>query len=456
MSLDLYEAELNDRRSLMGSTQTIEPGAFTNFFSGAGSAAMRTFAQGGRALTLAAGGVASAVERIGAMHPLNRTGEVDTSLSDAIWKFHDDVSQRAVDYWTPSPGEVGVAGEIVGQLAATLPLVIANPSAAVALTQMATAEDLARKGVETGTAGAVGAVQGAGLGLGIWMPILGQNLLQRVLVGGAGFNVAQGAVTRGISEAMLENTPGAEDFKAFDPTAITLDVLLGAAFGAITHLSPRQRAEGAAMWQKVTDWGKTLKPSDVEALATLRQAQHLNADTLPGIPDGPASNEAHYQRMKTAVQQLLVDEPVQVDNLPGGRFEPDAARMAEAEKNGAALTEIAERVRVDEGVPRAIETEGPPAARSVEPPRNAETQPAGPTARADEAEAPDPLAYSADRVATLYPDAHFDVEVDDNGTRKTLSLSPQDYLALMREDVAQAQQDAGLFQAAAACLFGKG
>ena len=350
MSLDLYERDISERMSGLRPITAPTPGAFDNFLYSAGTAAMRTFASAGRAVTMAAGGVASAVERIGAMHPLS-DGAVDTRLSDAVWRVHDDLTQRAVDYWTPNPNEVGVAGQVVGQLLATLPMVVASPSALVAATQLGTAEDVMRKGVDADKAQAVGAVQAAGLGLGIWMPILGQNLWQRVVLGGAGFNVVQGAATRGISGEILEGTPAAEEFKAFDPQALTLDVLLGAAFGGVAHLSPSQRAQGREFIARLKSWGQDLKPSDVDALQVLRQAQHMNVDSMPGKPVDVQDIEAHVQRVKAAIDQLAGDRPVQVDDLPAPRVEPNAARTAEQQANLSVLQELGERVRRLERIP---------------------------------------------------------------------------------------------------------
>lgn len=322
MSLDLYSEEIDNRLASLRPATEPEPGMFDNFLVGSGKVAMQTFAKAGRAASMAVAPLAMALEK--------EPGS--TEVQDRFFKAHDDIFGRAVDYWTPKPGEVGAAGQVVGQLLGTLPLVLANPSAAVATTQLATGEDLVRKGVDAGTAQAVGGVQAAGLGLGIWVPILGQTLAQRVLLGGAGFNVAQGLATRAASAELLEGTPGAEDFKALDPTALTLDVLLGAAFGGIAHINPRMRAEGDAWHAKLKEWGAKLKPSEVDALAALRQAQHLNADSLPGKPVDVEDVNAHVARMRQAIDDLANDRPVNVEDMPAGRFEPDAVRRAEAEK----------------------------------------------------------------------------------------------------------------------------
>jgi hypothetical protein len=329
MTFELYPEESVTRVQRMPGVTRPEPGMFTNFFSGAGTYAMQGAAKVARAGSMALSTVAIAEDAYYGT----------TTAREKAFKFHDDVFKRAVDYWTPSPGEVGAAGEIAGQLLSVIPQVIISAPLAVATTQLSAAEDLVNKGVDAGKAQAVGAVQAAGLATGIWMPILGKTGFQRVVLGGAGFNVAQGAGTRAASGAILEGTPAAGDYKAFDSTALTLDVLLGAAFGGIAHLSPRQRAQGEAAWAKIEAWGKNVQPSDVDALATLRQAQHLNVDSSPVIPAGLPDIEAHTQRLRTAIDQLTQDMPVRVDDLPPAQGKVDAARMAEAERGFQAMQE---------------------------------------------------------------------------------------------------------------------
>jgi len=373
MSLDLYEREVADRLSTLRPVQVPEAGAFDGFFRGTGMTAMRTFAEAGRA-----------VDMLGAVGPIVQDAFTGgTEAQDRYFREHDEVFNRAVDYWTPKPHEVGAAGEIVGQLLATLPMVIASPGFAVGQTQLGTAEDLVRKGVDSGKAQAVGAAQAAGLGLGIWMPILGQNLWQRALLGGAGFNLAQGVATRAASGAILEGTPAADEFKAFDPAALTLDVLLGLAFGGIAHLSPSQRAQGAEVWKRITDWTGNLKPSDVDAIAALRQAEHLNVQSAPGRPATPADVEAHVNRMREAIGQLARGEPVNVESMPRTRVEPDG-RFAEAQVRAEAMRAEAERLRAAEGLPRPIVEEPvaqPEPGSAVPRTRGAEAEPAGTAAR---------------------------------------------------------------------------
>lgn len=359
MSLDLFQREAEEHVGRLTPATSPEVGAFDGFVRGTAMLTMRGLVKTGSAIDLMASVVPIAYDAI--------TG--GTEAQDKFFKWHNDVFGKAVDYWTPQSHEVGVAGQVAGSLLSMLPQVLISPSLAVGSAQMGTSEELVKQGVDPTTANAVGATQGAGLGLGIYVPILGKTLTQRMLLGGAGFNVAQGVATRGVSDALLEGTPAADQFAAFDTTQLTLDVLLGAAFGGIAHLSPAARAQGAEFWDRLEALGKGMKPSEVDALMVLRQAQHLNADSMPGKPTDPIDVERHVQRTRRAIEQLARDEPVEVSDLPQPKFEADDKRLREMERNVKALAKIADDIRQEEGLPVVPESEAPAAKRGdTEPP----------------------------------------------------------------------------------------
>jgi diguanylate cyclase (GGDEF)-like protein len=356
MSLDLYPQENVERLQQLRPAQTAEPGAFDGFLRGTGMLTVRGMLKTG-----------SAVDLLGSLGPMTQDAFTGgTEAQDRYFKEHDDVYGKAIEWWSPKPDEVGMAAQVVGGLISTLPTVIASPGLAIGATQLSVAEELVKEGVDANTAQAVGAIQAGGLGLGIYMPVIGKTLAQRVATG-IGSNVTQGAVTRGASEKLLEDTAAKDDFHAFDPTQLTLDTLLGAAFGSLSHLSPEQRVNSARAWKAVEDWAQRLKPSDIDALATLKQSEQLNVDSMPGKPVAPVDTERHYQRMKLAVEQLVRDEPVQVSDLPKANVEVDKTLQAEHERNSVTLLDTAEEVRKSEGLP-AIESEAPAAMRATEPP----------------------------------------------------------------------------------------
>jgi len=403
MSLDLYNRETLERLSEFRPVTDAEPGAF----DGTGSLAMENIAKGGRSISMAWGGMVKAagevvdvLSDVGRMTSLGQdTYQFDSSrrfrkappalpditegskerVLDVYFQMHEDVFQGAVDYWTPPPTEVGKAAQVVGPLLGMIPKVIASPALAVADTQMSVGEDLTRQGVDPTKAQQVGAVQAAGLGLGIWMPILGANGWQRVVVGGAGFNLVQGAAMRGVSGEILEGTPAEGAYEAFDGTALTLDALLGLVFGGIAHLSPAQRAQGQKAWERLGEWASSLKPSQVEALQTLRQSQHLNVDSVGGTPKGIQDIQAHTTRLRTAIEQLVRDEPVEVSDLPAPRIEPDG-RFEEAALRAEQLRQDAERVVAEEGIRVVADGSTGKPLLTEPPPRGAlsATEPVGP------------------------------------------------------------------------------
>jgi hypothetical protein len=353
MSLDLYSDELQRSNRAGGVAGNVEPGLFEGFVRGTGMFAMKEFAKTARSVSMAGASIPVAIDAI--------TG--GTTLQDKYFKSHEDTFGSAVKFWDPDPGTVGEAGQIAGSLIGLLPQIIANPAAAVASQQLSSAEDLVTKpGVSANKAMAVGAVQAVGLGLGIWAPpALGYNLGSRIAAG-AGINLLQGVLTRGASSAILDGTEAAKDFPALGGKEMTLDLLLGAAFGGAAHVVPSWRAETEAWTDRlnvkaqreireemgaatpfdlgaaaarvnkqysdaISEWAQNVTPTQKAALATLRVAQHANVDSLPGRPTHAGAVDANRERLSEAIDSLLKDKPLP----PEGRTAtaPDARPVPE-------------------------------------------------------------------------------------------------------------------------------
>ena len=360
MSLDLYGDQLKEDANARPVTTTVEPGAWEGFWRGTGMGIMKEGAKLGRAVSMAGSVVPIALDTLSG----NRVTPAGTTLQDQWFKTHDEMWRAAVNYWTPGPNEVGMAGEVAGSLLGMLPQIIANPLGAVAVQQMSQVEDLADKpGVSLKQAQAVGAIQGIGLGLGIKAPLWGSNIWNRMAIGG-GFNWAQGVVTRGASGAVLEGTEAAKEFPAFGGKEQLLDVLLGVAFGGAFHFIPGARQEGTDAYNKaktdIKEWAANLKPTDKAALATLRVAQHLDIDSQPGKSNSPLTTEKHHQAMMDAIDSLLRDKPVNVEGTapkPGELLSnreqlPTAEELAvkadEVQGQAETLQAEAEQVRLTE------------------------------------------------------------------------------------------------------------
>lgn len=418
------------------------------------------------------------------------------------------ITTRAVEYWTPNPGEVGTAGRIVGSIVPKLAEVIISPALAVGSEIFNQGEDLVRQGVDAKKALAVGVTQGTGLGLGIWAPIFGSTLATRALVAGAGVNVVQGIVTKAAAQKILEGDKAAEQYNPWELEGLAIDALMGIAFGGLAHLGARGREAREAMTQ-----------GDRDALLVAQQARHLEDTTIPGRPADAAALTAHVQAVEKAVDDLLTGRPVNVDQIvQDARFEPDAPRdalsieireavVAQARQTvlDAAAAEQARTSAVDtpgflrtaddlvalrpqevrELAPelqRAVEIarkagalrtaeeriflknalEGnafdaltkpiEPLARNPEPvaPARAPAQAAEPKGEA--AAQPDPLLTEARQRIAEHGDTPVPVGVDENGQPVLRKLS--EVLDDVTKQTQQAKADASLFQVAASCMIG--
>lgn len=301
MSLDLFP---NSQR-LREFPISVKPeaSAWDNFIVGSGKTAMAAIVRGASGADLM-----RAVPEI-----LTDAITGGTEAQDRFFAQHEETFRNAVDYWTPRPDEVGAAGQIVGELLGLLPVVIASPHAAVAGVTAGTAEELTKRGVTPGKSTTVGVIQGAGLATGVWMPFLGGSLPAKMVIG-AGSNVGIGVGTRGLSGAVLQNTQAAGDFKAFDATALTLDALLGAAFGGVAHLKTRGEIKQARRKDAI----KALK-GDAELQQRVLEELGLSQD-----------NAAEFFAQLDELKQERAEIVRAADEAIARRFERDRQAMLAA------------------------------------------------------------------------------------------------------------------------------
>lgn len=361
MTFDFFPAEQrsNYLRAQAAPSLTADPGIWGGFARGAGEFTMKGLAEVGRSVDL-----------LGSVGPIISDKLTGGNTTEDYFREHDEVFNRAVDYWTPGPGEVGAAGQVVGSLVSGLATLAVSPALAVGTAQLSSAEDLVRKGVDAGKAQAVGLVNAAGLGLGIYAPILGNTMAQRVILGGAGFNLLQGVATRGINQQILAGTGAAKDYNPWDAQGLVIDGLMGAAFGGlrgaqVSAMTRRwDRLDGEqrqAMFSKLPDADKeillrrdmaeALTPSQKDAILTVNQQRHIEDTTAPGTPVTPVDLTAHVEAMKSAVRSLLAGDAVDVEgSLRGVEFKNETAR-AEAQQQIGGEIESAARAAIMEMVP---------------------------------------------------------------------------------------------------------
>lgn len=332
MSFDLFPDESNATLLRAARNPSLEPvpGFWTGFLPGAASITMEGFAKTARAIDL-----------LGAVGPMTvdaLTG--GTSEQDRYFKEHDDVFNRAVDYWTPAPGDVGTAGRVVGAIAPILAQVAVSPALAVGTAELGAAEDLVRQNIEARKAVGVGIVQGTGLGLGIYLPIFGTTLATRALVAGAGSNVAQGIVTRAASRKILEGTTAEKQFDPWDAESIVIDGLLGIGFGSLVHLG---KAPGDAAYREMIESIRArMTESDKAAILVANQARHIEDTTAPGSPLTDVDRTLHAAAMRKAIDDVLNGRPADVEQiLADTKFADDPNRVAAQAEVMRALEEEA-------------------------------------------------------------------------------------------------------------------
>ncbi|MFO1465874.1 MAG: hypothetical protein U1F35_05450 [Steroidobacteraceae bacterium] len=244
------------------------------------------------------------------------TGQEGRFLDD-WYRSVDETAGSAMDFWTPNANETGAAGRVLGGFAEmVLPLAATggNPSLLLAQTQTNAAVDLVNQGVDAQTANQVALLQGAATAVGFRLPFLGKSLLPRVLTG-AGGNLAVNTTAAFLTEQKLKSEGYDAQAQQFDPANLEsrfVDVLSGAAFGALAHLgSPRE-------------------PKQVkDAALTADNAKHFQQDTAPGEPQDLESFVAHQDAMESATRALLTGEPVVAPAaVTEGNFAPRAAPRA--------------------------------------------------------------------------------------------------------------------------------
>jgi len=288
----------------------VEAGAWTGFGNGLGMGIMReTFAQTGRTAAMAA-----AVPSIVWDKMAGTTERQDLYFKDVI----DDTFNDAIDYWTPSEKEVGMAGQLGGGLVGglgQLALGLGNPSLMIANAQMGTSTDLVRHGIDADKALDVGTASGIATAVGAWLPVFGKTGVQKV-VGNAAINPLIGIAQRAVQSQMLEGTDQAANFNPWDMNAIVLDAAMGAAFG---YVSKRMGETAPDVVDAIIGKGATKSiqdnigymfgdykpnPSEIDDLMGLANIKSRTYDSAPGRPIDEHSANMHTAAMEESIRAL--------------------------------------------------------------------------------------------------------------------------------------------------------
>lgn len=212
----------------------------------------------------------------------------------------------------PSPETTGIAGQVLGELAAVVPRTVAGFAAggpiggavaAGAPAGYSGAVVAELEGVDPNTAAVKGAIDAATYGIGALIPaarIFGNVFADAGATVGA--NVGLGIASRGGTAALLESNgykQQAQQYRVLDGTAMLIDAVLGGAFWGIGRGMSRPQ----------------ISPETVDAALAGNNGTHAQHGTAPGAPVDAASSVAHQNALDLALQQLAQGEPVNVSGM---------------------------------------------------------------------------------------------------------------------------------------------
>lgn len=319
-----FEMDTRGQRETLGYLQQnvatpaeAEDEASPGFFAGTGGLFMSELASAGRSVAIAGGAIPAAIDW--AVGDANK-GE---SLADRYFRAVDEPTKHAVEYWKPAPAATGIGGRVLGPVAGGLVELAAaggNPALMITRQQIGTAGELVDQGVDATTAQLVGGAQGLATAAGFRLGTVGNTLGKQMATGAAG-NLATNIPAAAGSQAILEQggfTEQAKQFNPWDLEARAIDVLMGAAFGAVAHYGPKP-ADAAPTPR--TD----LPPSQQAEILAAAAARNWAVDTAPGRPATDADLAMHHNAMSTALDQMMRGEPVDVSaHIEGAQFIPRA------------------------------------------------------------------------------------------------------------------------------------
>ncbi|HXD38562.1 MAG TPA: hypothetical protein VN624_18035, partial [Rhodanobacter sp.] len=215
-------------------------------------------------------------------------------------------------------------------------------------------------GIDPTTATEKAAVAGAvGFG-GAAIPIVGKTLLGKVasgIAGNVGLDIAGRTASWGVLKANGYDAQ-ADQQKIFDGQSIMADIIMGAAFGAHSHLT-----EGASI--KPSE----VNPADVDtSAAVLAQGQFEHS--APGVPVDPATANTHVRVMSEALDSVANGDTPNV-SADDARTLSEGTLPDPIHDTAAAITEAAHAE-----LPGFSDAVAPIA--EIEPPARAAGEPLGP------------------------------------------------------------------------------
>ncbi|UVL22387.1 hypothetical protein [Pseudomonas donghuensis] len=297
-----------------------KPGVFTGALDVVGPNLLRGGLEAGAAVesglsSVWQGGLEAAASLLLPEPKFGGTPDVTSAERSSQETLGQGTAQAVMDL-RPDPAEVGVAGQVLGELAAVLPRTVAGAvfagpvgaaAAAGAPAGYSRKQVSMTEGIDENTATWLGITEGLTTGAGAILPaarFVGPVLGDAAIAVGA--NVGLGVAHRGVAAKILESNgyaAQAAQYRMMDGAALATDAVLGLAFFGM----------GRATFRRPTT-------EQIDAALTERNAQHADIDTAPGLPINSRSAVAHQEALATAIAQINRGEPVVL---------PDAIHSAE-------------------------------------------------------------------------------------------------------------------------------
>lgn len=350
--------------------------------------------------------------------------------------------EKTLQAYKPNPQTAGLLANLLQGAGSTVPLLAAGPVAGASLIGQlkgyAKMKELQAAGVDEKTAAEAGTIEGITQGGGMLVPVsLGGKVIARAGAG-AGINIASGMANRGGVGAVLAANgykDMADQYKLLDGVQMLTDGVLGGLFGA-AHI------EGSSEIPK-----EDHTPGDIDAALAGNNIHQYELDSAPGIPTDLATRNAHVDAMATATEQLLRDEPVNVD-LKDHSFLPHPEDQNQQEFQDTIAQET-KGIEPEQPLPRVDIGEEPAPAGAAEPAKTTGEQPTDESgkvqaAQNSEAVQTTPEITASERIAAAKPKLMIP---GDEGT-----VSAKDALAKADSDIGEAKKNSALFEAAVNCL----
>lgn len=264
-------------------------------------------------------------------------------------------TKQATESWIksfqPNPRLVGTAGQIMHSVVdvgarVVAGSVIGGPVAGAALAGgtegYATKKDMESQGIDSETANKLAAANALFTGAGALLPGGIGGSLAKKLVSGAAINEVTGMGSRSITHEILANAgykQQAEQYRILDAQAMSVDAVLGAAFGGIAHRFH-------------------VNQDVVDSAHITNDALHIDTDLAPGLPVDTQARNAHVENLVSAARSLMNDEPVSVNKTVDSIRNPaqEEIRAKGADELSQAVNEAAEPL-IGAHAPPAVEAE---------------------------------------------------------------------------------------------------